>query len=335
MSFSGNLRAEAARLIPPGRQDRDTALAALIANICTLSTSEDGLIRLHFSAGNILALRKCFTLIQKNVNISSGFPASWMSFTEMKTEAQTEGAGTPANREKAVPPDLLLDASEQMTDLLRRLRFLNRDGTLRIQDGTLEPELVGGKRSRAYLREMFLCTGFMNDPVRRYHLEYRCFSEPQALQLQGVLSRHGIHAGMTRRKRYFVVYVKDSEDIVTLLHLMETSVGLMATENARILKEVRNSVNRRVNCETANIGKTVKSAGRQMEDIRYLRENGILQTLPAPLREAADLRTEHSGASLTELGELAKPPVGRSGMNHRLRKLSALAQKAREEKNPS
>ena len=122
MSFSGNLRAEAARLIPSGRQDRDTALAALIANICTLSTSEDGLIRLHFSAGNILALRKCFTLIQKNVNISSGFSASWMSFTEMKTEAQTEGAGTPANREKAVPPDLLLDASEQMTDLLRRLR---------------------------------------------------------------------------------------------------------------------------------------------------------------------------------------------------------------------
>ena len=154
MSFSGNLRAEAARLIPPGRQDRDTALAALIANICTLSTSEDGLIRLHFSAGNILALRKCFNLIQKNVNISSGFSASWMSFTEMKTEAQTEGAGTPANREKAVPPDLLLDASEQMTDLLRRLRFLNRDGTLRIQDGTLEPELVGGKRSRA--QETFL-----------------------------------------------------------------------------------------------------------------------------------------------------------------------------------
>ena len=176
MSFSGYLRAETARLIPPGKRDIDTAIASLIANLCTCSAAEDGSILLHFSAGNPAALRKCFTLIQKNVNISSGFPASWMSFTEMKTEAQTEGAGTPANTEKAVPPDLLLDASEQMTDLLRRLRFLNRDGTLRIQDGTLEPELVGGKRSRAYLREMFLCTGFMNDPVRRYHLEYRCFA---------------------------------------------------------------------------------------------------------------------------------------------------------------
>ena len=179
---------------------------------------------------------------------------------------------------------------------------------------------------------MFLCTGFMNDPAKSYHLEFRCFSEPQACQLREVLDEHGIHAGMTLRKKYYVVYIKDSEDIVTLLHLMEASVSLMATENARILKEVRNSVNRRVNCETANIGKTVESAGRQLEDIRFLTENGILQKLPAQLREAASLRTEHPGASLSELGMLADPPVGRSGMNHRLRKLSTLAQKAREEK---
>ena len=335
MSFSGNRRAETARMIPSGRGDKDTSIAALMANICRLSADKDGVIRMHFSAGNLPALRKCFTLIQKTVNIRPDLPTPWLISDDRQPDRRASGPVTSGNDEKAVPSDIDLDASSQMRDLLERLHILNRDGTLRPQDGTLEEGLVGGRRDRAYLREMFLCTGFMNDPVRRYHLEYRCFSEPQALQLQGVLSRHGIHAGMTRRKRYFVVYVKDSEDIVTLLHLMETSVGLMATENARILKEVRNSVNRRVNCETANIGKTVKSAGRQMEDIRYLRENGILQTLPAPLREAADLRTDHSGASLTELGELAKPPVGRSGMNHRLRKLSALAQKAREEKNPS
>lgn len=332
MSFSGNLRAEAARLIPPGKRDRDTAIAALIANICTCSAAEDGSVRLHFSAGNLPALRKCFTLIQKNVNIRTGLPAPWKSFLDKKTDADSMAHGQDGN---AVFPDVFLEASGQMTDLLERLHILNAEGVLRIQDGTLDPELVSGNRSRSYLREMFLCTGFMNDPVKRYHLEYRCFSEPQAQQLQGVLARHRIHAGMTRRKRYFVVYVKDSEDIVTLLHLMEASVSLMATENARILKEVRNTVNRRVNCETANIGKTVESAGRQLEDIRFLRENGILQSLPAPLREAAELRTEHSGASLSELGALAKPPVGRSGMNHRLRKLSALAQKAREEESPS
>lgn len=332
MSFSGNLRAEAARLIPPGKRDRDTAIAALIANLCTCSAAQDGSIGLHFSAGNLPALRKCFTLIQKTVNIRPDLPAPWKAFLEKKADADPAAKGQDG---KTVAQDVFLEASGQMIDLLQRLHILSAEGVLRIQDGTLDPGLVSGSRGRSYLREMFLCTGFMNDPVKRYHLEYRCFSEPQAQQLQEVLTGNGIHSGMTRRKRYFVVYVKDSEDIVTLLHLMEASVSLMATENARILKEVRNTVNRRVNCETANIGKTVESAGRQLEDIRFLRENGILQSLPAPLREAAELRTEHSGASLSELGALAKPPVGRSGMNHRLRKLSALAQKAREEKSPS
>ena len=332
MSFSGNLRAETARMIPSGRGDKDTSIAALMANICRLSADKDGVIRMHFSAGNLPALRKCFTLIQKTVNIRPDLPTPWLISDDRQPDRRTAGPVTSGNDEKAVPSDIDLDASSQMRDLLERLHILNRDGTLRPQDGTLEEGLVGGRRDRAYLREMFLCTGFMNDPAKRYHLEYRCFSEPQSEQLRGVLARHGIHAGMTTRKRYFVVYLKDSEDIVTLLHLMEASVSLMATENARILKEVRNSVNRRVNCETANIGKTVESAGRQLEDIRFLEECGVLETLPASLREAAALRTGHPGASLSELGTLAIPPVGRSGMNHRLRKLSATAQKVREEK---
>lgn len=334
MSFSGNLRAEAARTIPSAKRDRDTAIAALIANIVSFPETEDGVVRMHFSAGNLLAVRKCFTLIQKNVNIRPDLPTPWKNADKMPADLQDTETGTSENstkNRKAALPDPVLEASGQMLDLLKRLHFLKGDGTLRTQDGTLDPELVGGSRSRSYLREMFLCTGFMNDPVQRYHLEYRCFSEPQAQQLRQVLAGHGIHAGMTIRKKYFVVYIKDSEDIVTLLHLMDASVSLMATENARILKEVRNSVNRRVNCETANIGKTVESAGRQLEEILFLEESGTLQTLPALLREAAALRTRHPGASLSELGALANPPVGRSGMNHRLRKLSSLAQKAREE----
>ena len=332
MSFSSDLRAETARMIPSGRRDRETSIAALLANICTLSASENDGVRMCFSSGNSLALRKYFTLIQKTVNIRPDLPASWLSAEEREADTGYTDAESKGKSTKTALPDAVLDASPQMLVLLERIGFLGRDGTLRTQDGTLDPELVSGSRSRSYLREMFLCTGFMNDPAQRYHLEYRCFSEAQAQQLRGVLAGHGIRAGMTRRKRYFVVYVKDSDDIVMLLHLMEASVSLMATENARILKEVRNSVNRRVNCETANIGKTVVSAGRQLEDIRFLQENGVLETLPDLLREAAGLRTENPGASLSELGALALPPVGRSGMNHRLRKLSALAQKVREEK---
>lgn len=305
MSFSSELRAELARGLPSGRQARDTAAATLLLNLFRFSAGEqgkDGDIFMQLSSGNREAVRKCFTIIQKNVKISPDLFGK--------------------NKE----PQLL---TPEFTGYLSGLQILDGEGTLREQDGTLPPALVRGSRSRAYLREMFLCSGFMSDPGQRYHLEFRCCSQPQAAQLLEVLGHNGVTAGMTCRKRYHVVYVKDSEEIVTLLHLMGASVSLMATENARILKEVRNSVNRRVNCETANIGKTVESAVRQKEDIRLLRERGILQALAAPLREAADLRENYPGASLSELGKLADPPVGRSGMNHRMRKLSALADKVR------
>ena len=315
MSFSGDLRAELAGMIPSGRRDRETSAAALLVNLCTLRDGQDGALEVLFSPGNLPALRKCFTLIQKTVNIRP----------DLLTHAIS---AEPQSREV-----ILRDPGPELLELLGRTGFLDRDGKPRTQDGTVPPAMLNGTRCRVYLREMFLCTGFMNDPVQRYHLEFRCSTQAQADQLREVLGVQGVRAGVTRRRNYHVVYVKDSDDIVMLLHLMGASVSLMATENARIFKELRNTVNRRVNCETANISKTVESAGRQLEEISYLRDCGILQTLPAPLLEAAELREKHPGASLTELGELAIPPVGRSGMNHRMRKLSALARKAREERD--
>ena len=315
MSFSGDLRAELAGMIPSGRRDRETSVTVLLVNLCTLRDGQDGALEVLFSPGNQPALRKCFTLIQKTVNIRP----------DLLTHAIS---AEPQSREV-----ILKDPEPELLELLGRTGFLDRDGKPRTQDGTVLPAMLNGTRCRVYLREMFLCTGFMNDPAQRYHLEFRCSTQAQADQLREVLGVQGVRAGVTRRRNYHVVYVKDSDDIVMLLHLMGASVSLMATENARIFKELRNTVNRRVNCETANISKTVESAGRQLEEISYLRDCGILQTLPAPLLEAAELRETHPGASLTELGELAVPPVGRSGMNHRMRKLSALARKAREERD--
>ena len=169
MSFSGNLRAEAARTIPSAKRDRDTAIAALIANICSFSETEEGVIRMRFSAGNLLAVRKCFTLIQKNVNIIPGLPAFWKNADKVSADIQDTDAGTSENstkNRKAALPDPVLDASGQMSDLLKRLHFLNGDGTLRTQDGTLDSELISGNRSRsraapdAYcgFRELKACT---------------------------------------------------------------------------------------------------------------------------------------------------------------------------------
>ena len=361
MSFSGDLRKELSKIIPPRRQARETAAAALLINIGKVSRSDKGGIFLTLSGGNPMALRKYFTLIQKNVNISTDLFAFWLSACSAKTgerrrDAGEERAGTKnvvKDREKegnviktgqniSIPDArFLLSGTEMMpggekllprqfTAFVEKIGMIGQDGTVRANDGTIPAEFVKGTAGRAYLREMFLCMGFMNDPKKRYHLEFRCFSQPQADQLRAVLGEQGIHAGLTLRKKYFVVYLKDSEDIVMLLQLMGASVSLMAMENARIYKEVRNNVNRRVNCETANIGKTVESAVRQLEDIRLLRDKGILQELPAQIREAAALREEYPGASLSELGELADPPVGRSGMNHRMRKIASLAKKVQK-----
>ena len=139
-----------------------------------------------------------------------------------------------------------------------------------------------------------------------------------------------IEAKIILRKKYYVVYLKEGKAIVDLLNVMEAHVALMNLENLRILKEVRNSVKRRVNCEAANISKTVNAASRQIEDIELIKKLYGLENLPENLREMAEIRLEYPDAPLKELGELLEPPVGKSGVNHRLRKLGEMAEKLRE-----
>lgn len=131
-----------------------------------------------------------------------------------------------------------------------------------------------------------------------------------------------------------MVYLKEGSGIVDLLNVCGAPVSLMNLENLRILKDMRNSVNRRVNCETANITKTVNAAARQVEDIEFLRVNYGFRNLPAPLREMAEVRLEHPDAPLKELGECFQPPIGKSGVNHRLRRLGELAEKVRGNQFP-
>ena len=182
---------------------------------------------------------------------------------------------------------------------------------------------------RAFLRGAFLSVGSMSDPQKGYHLEFVCTNEDKAKQLQTVMQGFDIEAKIVPRKKYYVVYLKEGAGIVDLLNVCEAHVALMKLENLRILKEMRNSINRRVNCEAANITKTVNAATRQIEDIEYLRDYYGLQKLPEGLRQMAEVRLEHPDAPLKELGEYLDPPVGKSGVNHRLRKLSELADRIR------
>lgn len=182
---------------------------------------------------------------------------------------------------------------------------------------------------RAFIRGAFLSCGSISDPTKGYHLEFVCNNRAQAQQLQDIIGQFEIEAKIVCRKKYFVVYVKEGAGIVELLNIMEAHVALMNLENLRILKEMRNSINRRVNCEAANIQKTVQASTRQVEDILYLRDYYGFSRLPDNLREMAEVRLAYPEAALKELGEYLSPPVGKSGVNHRLRKLSELADKLR------
>ena len=133
------------------------------------------------------------------------------------------------------------------------------------------------------------------------------------------------------RKKYYVVYIKEGSQIVDILNVMEAPVSLMELENIRIVKEMRGSVNRQVNCETANINKTVSAAVEQIEDIRFIQSVAGLSGLPESLQEMARIRLERPEATLKELGEALEPPVGKSGVNHRLRKLSLVAEELRQQ----
>lgn len=182
---------------------------------------------------------------------------------------------------------------------------------------------------RAFIRGAFLAVGSVSDPEKGYHLEFVCEEEEQARLLHNLLGTFDIDTRILERKQHFVVYMKEGAAIVDLLNVMEAHVALMELENLRVLKEMRNSVNRRVNCETANINKTVNAAAKQVEDIQYIDSQTGLASLPDTLYEMARVRLENPDASLKELGEMLVPPVGKSGVNHRLRKISEYAEKLR------
>lgn len=186
---------------------------------------------------------------------------------------------------------------------------------------------------QAFIRGAFLATGSLTDPEKSYHFEIVCDREEQASLLLKLIRDFGLEPKMIQRKRYYVVYIKDGSMIVDLLNVMGAHVSLMDMENVRILKDMRNSVNRRVNCETANLNKVVHAAVKQMEDIAYIEQEKGFHFLPEHLREIAALRMEEPDTSLVELGKKLHPPIGKSGVNHRLKKISEIANELRRNQN--
>ena len=182
---------------------------------------------------------------------------------------------------------------------------------------------------RAFLRGAFLCAGSVNDPHGAYHLEIVCKSEDEAGELLHIMQGFVPDTKAIPRKGRHICYVKEAEGITDLLNVMGAVISQMEFVNTMILKDVRNDLNRKVNCETANLNKTVLAAVKQIKDIELIRDVKGLAFLKDSLREVAELRLENPDMSLKGLGELLEPPLGRSGVNHRLKAIEAIAEEIR------
>lgn len=297
MSFSGEVKSELAEHVDRARHCQLAELASMISYETKL-TREHGETKLLFLSENELTQKKYFTLLAKTTSIDKYGLA-------LKQE----------------------DAKEVLT-MVKMWKEQEEDTRLRMDvvDGLLLQQTCC---KRAFIRGAFLASGSISDPNKGYHFEIVCNTKEQGRQLQGVMSSFGIEAKMVERKKHYVVYLKEGEQIVDILNVMGAHIALMNLENVRILREMRNSVNRRVNCETANISKTVNASVRQVEDIRLIMQQGGLHSLPENLQEIAQARLDNPDMPLKDLGMLLTPPLGKSGVNHRLRRISEIADRLR------
>lgn len=188
--------------------------------------------------------------------------------------------------------------------------------------------------AHAYIRGAFLGSGSISDPEKNYHMEFVVNSEDYAYELSDLVNSMGFSSKIISRKNYYVIYLKESEQISDLLAIIGATNAMLALQNTKILKEMRNNVNRIVNCETANLSKTVDAAVRQVESILIIQKTIGINKLPANLQELALLRLENEDISLKELGEMLHPPLGKSGVNHRFKKIEEIANRHRDEIAP-
>lgn len=309
MSFSYDVKEELEKHTSQNRHCRIAELAALIHYQGSLKRSDTGILQLEISTENLVVIRKVFTLLNKTFNI--------------KTSEYEKNC---FSSKKSSVYSFFIESEREILEIFQAVKLLDGNGVLHDLRDRINPMLL--KQSccqRAFLRGAFLSVGSMSDPSKGYHLELVCNRRLQAEQIRDVLQIFELDGKIVERKNHYVVYLKEGSNIVDFLNICEAHVALMEFENLRIVKEMRNSINRRVNCETANIAKTVNAAAKQIEDIIFIRDFIGLSKIPDNLREMAEVRLEHPEASLKELGKYLNPPVGKSGVNHRLRKLSEIA----------
>lgn len=309
-SYSTDVKNELARLAGERNCCHLAELASLMRMGGTMLISGNRNLGVNFTTENAAVARKVLNLIKSGFNL------------------KTEVVVTRGRRLKKSNSYLIkVVPSPVVTELLSALGIMKGDG---INIGSDSGILRKSCCRRAYLRGAFLGGGSVSKPEGEYHLELVTSNIDFAKTLVRLLKNFKLPVGMTNRKKDYIVYLKDGDAITSFLRIIGAHNALMAFENVRVVKDMRNQVNRLVNCETANLQKTVNAAIRQVEAIKHIKETIGLEKLAPTLQEAAEVRLNHPEAALQELVEILGGRVGKSGMNHRLRKLQQISEDLRE-----
>lgn len=315
MSFSTQTKDELARIISEKPCCQLAELAALIRMDGTITINPEQGVGLYIRTENAAVARKTFKLAKEIFNFN----------IEIRVEKRTR-------LKKNNIYIISFAHRSQMNSYLKTLGVLNDDATISY---SIKKSLV--KTSccrRAYLRGAFLGAGSVNKPEGNYHLEIITGSLEYAHSLAVLMNRFPeIQAKVGSRKKLHFIYLKESEQIVAFLNIIGAHQALLNFENIRIVKGMRNQVNRLVNCETANLNKTVNASLKQVENIKLINDTLGLDKLPLRLQAIARLRMENPDVSLKELGELMDPPIGKSGVNHRMRKIEEISEDLKQRLN--
>lgn len=314
MSFSRKVKEELARQVSTARHCCIAEFAAIFQLCGRIKRDTKENPYLQIDTENLTVARKSYILLRKTFRV------------------QIEIAVRNHNiRSSSVSFSIVVRESQDVMLILKAIKIIDENGSLWGGFQRIHRRLIQNTCCRrAYLRGSFLVAGSITNPEKAYHLELAVLSQAYALQLQELIADFGMDAKIVERKKYHVLYIKEGSQIVDFLNVVEAHVALMELENVRIVKEVRNSVNRQVNCETANISKTVTAAAKQIEDIRYLQCKMGFSQLADGLREVAELRLDYPDSSLQELGRMLPNPISKSGVNHRLRKISSIVEQLKE-----
>ncbi len=299
MSYSSDLKNELADIYAQPVHCRNAELAGII---CASGKLEDGCISIK--PENELIQKKIYWLVRKSFDI-----AEEMMYT-------TKSGG----KSKIIIRGKMVD------DLFSTLKLTGKAGIIYANNMIIERTCC----KRAFIRGVFLAAGSVSSPEKKNHFEMVFSDEKSADQITECMKVFDTDPKVVVRRNSYVVYIKDGDEIASILSVMGAANSLMTFENVRIVKDIRNSINREVNCETANISKVASAAVKQIADIEYLDERMGRDYLPDSLRTLADIRIANPLLSLKELGDMLTPPIGKSGVNHRLRRISEMADRLRK-----